>query len=250
MRANQVVLATNGYTAHLWPELQGLIVPLRGHVTAQRPGSGLPQPLSFSTPQHSSVECPLPTTYSFIYDGSYEYMIPRPHPVSFFGQYAGDIVIGGASEAGPQRGLLEFGNTDDTAIEPAIVSALEQRTADKYFGHSKWGDDHPDGRVRRAWNGIMGYTADGMPFIGEVAEGSGLFVAAGFLGHGMVLCLSCAEALKAMMGGIEEERREKLAEWFPNGWRYSKERLAVRFEGRLTEGNPSSKKVEEQASGA
>ena len=41
--ARRVVMATNGYTAHLLKEFQGVIVPLRGHVTAQRPGLGMPR---------------------------------------------------------------------------------------------------------------------------------------------------------------------------------------------------------------
>lgn len=73
------ILASNGYSAHLYPKLQGVIVPLRGQMSAQRPGDGLPE------------EGCLPTTYSFIYENGYEYMIPRPKGSKF----AGDICIGG-----------------------------------------------------------------------------------------------------------------------------------------------------------
>jgi glycine/D-amino acid oxidase-like deaminating enzyme len=78
MNARKVILATNGYTAHLYPKLQGVIVPLRGFVTAQRPGKAMPA-------------AGLSNTYSFIYRDGYEYMIPRPPGTKF----AGDIVIGG-----------------------------------------------------------------------------------------------------------------------------------------------------------
>lgn len=94
--AGKVLLATNGYTAHLYPALQGVVVPLRGHMTAQRPGSGLPQN-------------GLSTTYSFIYNDGYEYMITRPPGSSF----AGDIAIGGGLTKGQDTGLDEFGTTDD-----------------------------------------------------------------------------------------------------------------------------------------
>lgn len=76
--AGKVILATNGYTAHLYPKLQGVIVPLRGIVTAQRPGKVI-------------SAAALSNTYSFIYKDGYEYMIPRPRGTRF----AGDIVIGG-----------------------------------------------------------------------------------------------------------------------------------------------------------
>jgi glycine/D-amino acid oxidase-like deaminating enzyme len=76
--ARRVILATNGYTAHLYPKLQGVIVPLRGFVTAQWPGKSMPV-------------AGLSNTYSFIYKEGFEYMIPRPKGTKF----AGDIVIGG-----------------------------------------------------------------------------------------------------------------------------------------------------------
>ena len=60
VRTKCVVLATNGYTAHLLPEFHRTIVPLRGEMTAQRPGNGLP------------IEG-LATTYSFIYAGNYQW---------------------------------------------------------------------------------------------------------------------------------------------------------------------------------
>jgi glycine/D-amino acid oxidase-like deaminating enzyme len=78
INARKIILATNGYTAHLYPKLQGVIVPLRGFVTAQRPGKAMPA-------------AGLSNTYSFIYSEGYEYMIPRPQETKF----AGDIVIGG-----------------------------------------------------------------------------------------------------------------------------------------------------------
>ena len=54
IRTQNVVMATNGYTAHLLPAMQGLIVPMRGLLTAQIPGP------------KARFPTPLPTTYSFI----------------------------------------------------------------------------------------------------------------------------------------------------------------------------------------
>jgi glycine/D-amino acid oxidase-like deaminating enzyme len=86
----KVIVATNGYTPHLLQELQGAIVPMRGQITAQRPGST------------TTLPCPLPTTYSFIYREGYEYMIPRP--LSDGGQH---IVIGGGLGRLPNAGASE-----------------------------------------------------------------------------------------------------------------------------------------------
>ncbi|KAH7323557.1 FAD dependent oxidoreductase [Rhexocercosporidium sp. MPI-PUGE-AT-0058] len=211
VKAKKVVLATNGYTAFLHGGFQGSIVPLRGQVTAQRPGANMPSG-------------GLPGTYSFIYGNGYEYMIPRPRG----SKYEGDIVIGGGLVKADQEGLFEFGEMDDGALNVKISGYLRETTA-RYFGDN-WGEDDREGRVRREWTGVMGYSSDGFPFVGEIpGEGNeGLWVCASFQGHGMVLCWLCGQAIVGMINGRYEE-----LEWFPDVFRVSSERMERRFEGRL-----------------
>ncbi|KAI4097365.1 MAG: hypothetical protein LQ344_000464 [Seirophora lacunosa] len=216
VRAKRVILATNGYTANLYPPARGIIVPLRGTVAAQRPGNGLP-------------EQGLKTTYSFIYGSGYEYMIFRPVGSTF----AGDLVIGGCSTKAPQEGLQEWGTTDDTSMDPQIGQYVRDSAA-QYFG-SQWGADHPDGRIRRQWTGIMGYSSQGFPFVGLVPHEEDLWIAASFQGLGMVLCFHTAEALVTMM---EDEDDVALNEWFPSAFRMSEDRLKHKFRGRLHEESP------------
>jgi len=172
MLTNNVILATNGYTAHLLPQMQGKIVPLRGQVTTQRPGPKLRQ----LKPDG------LATTYSFIYETGYEYMIPRPKLPSVPSDRVGDIVIGGGWGRLPHEGLSEYGNTDDTDLNPEISKYLEQ-SLKTYFGEN-WGDDDPKTRVKKDWTGIMGITGDGEPFVGEVPGMQGCWICAGFNGNG------------------------------------------------------------------
>jgi len=227
-----LILATNGYTAHLLPQLQQVIVPFRGVVTAQRPGQSLP---------HGGD---LPTTYSFIYKEGYEYMITRPsirgpsdhtapqHPSPTPPQDSTyDIVIGGGLTKTPSHGTSEFHTTDDShpSIPASITSYLATSTR-TFFGPS-WDPPHPLGTTRTVWSGIMGYSADGHPLIGAYPGARGLFLAASFQGHGMVLCWLCARALSSMVLGREEE--ERLADWFPRCFRVSAERLGKRFDGRV-----------------
>ena len=211
IKAGKVFLATNGHTAHLYPPLQGVIVPLRGHMTAQRPGSAMPE--------HG-----LKNTYSFIYGDGYEYMVPRPQG----SRHAGDIMIGGGATMAANEGLKEFGTTDDTTTEPVIVNYLRDSTG-RYFG-SHWGNDHCDGRIRRAWTGIMGYSADGFPLIGQVPGEQDLFVAASFQGSGMVLCFSSAQSLVDIVLNSDKKRADRS---LPEAFILTHERLKQTFRGRL-----------------
>lgn len=167
VHALKVIMATNGYTAAIYPKLQGTIVPLRGQITAQRSGSNMPKPS-------------LPNTYSFVYGKGFDYMIPRP-PGS---KFAGDIVIGGGLTKGVEEGLYQYGNTDDRAVDPEISKYLVGSTL-KFFGKENWGEDDPEGRIRREWSGVMGYSADLHPLVGEMPGEKGLFISASFQGHGM-----------------------------------------------------------------
>lgn len=209
IRADQVVIATNGYTPHLIPSMQGIIVPLHGQVLAQRPGSTVPQ-------------TGLPVTYSFIYNDGYEYMITRP-PGSL-GE--GDIIIGGGLHQLPNAGVSRYGNTDDSAIDATISTYLHgcnERTFGKHWGKPA---DH-----LKEWSGVMGASADGLPYVGEVPDMPGAWLSASFNGHGMVLCWKAAEALINMMFGSDAVKTNTTA-WFPQSMLITKERMAARFTGR------------------
>jgi glycine/D-amino acid oxidase-like deaminating enzyme len=210
--ASRVIVATNGYTASLLPQFHTRIVPLRGQVTAQRPGAGLPQ-------------AGLNQTYSFIYGEGYDYMVSRPGTAPD----AGTIVIGGGLMLSDATGLgvVESGNYDDESLNP-LVSAYLQDSASRCFGEN-WGADHGEGRIRKEWTGIMGYSEDGYPYVGRVPKagdpGAGceedVWIAASFQGHGMVMCWSVARALVERMvaaeGGeaAEDNCVTELETWFP-----------------------------------
>jgi glycine/D-amino acid oxidase-like deaminating enzyme len=119
--ASNVIIASNGYTPYLLNELQRAIVPMRGQITAQRPGSA------------TKLPTPLPTTYSFIYREGYEYMIPRPLPDG--GQH---IVIGGGLGRLSNAGASEYGTVDDGTLNPEISEYL-RGSLPGYFGAENWG---------------------------------------------------------------------------------------------------------------
>ncbi|KAH7088749.1 FAD dependent oxidoreductase-like protein [Paraphoma chrysanthemicola] len=206
IQAHAVILATNGYTPYLLPSVQSAIVPMRGQITAQRPGP------------KSTLPSPLPNTYSFIYRDGYEYMIP--HPLSDGGQH---IIIGGGLGRLPKSGATEYGTVDDGSLNPTISTYLNN-TLTGYFGDETWGESPSPSlstppRVVQEWTGIMGATTDGLPFVGAVPDMPGVWMSAGFNGHGMVLCLKSAEALASMLLG-----RGKPV-WFPDSFVVSRERV-------------------------
>lgn len=69
---------------------------------------------------------------------------------------------------------------DDTTIHPVISDYL-RNACPEYFGRENWGED---GEVLQEWTGIMAYTPDAQPVVGEAPGQEGLFVSVGFNGHG------------------------------------------------------------------
>lgn len=202
VQAVGVLLATNGYIARLHPPPQGIIIPRRGHMTARRPRTSIPQA------DH-------PGTYSFIHENKFDYMIIRPRGSKF----AGDFILGGGSTKAIHKGLYELGANDDTTIDPVIID-YRQDCSGKYFGLT-WGSDDRRGRLRKAWTGIMGRSADNFPFVSHLSEDDS-YIPASLQDSGMVLCFSSAEPFVLMM----KNRNEELGEWFPKSFNTSEERIS------------------------
>jgi glycine/D-amino acid oxidase-like deaminating enzyme len=50
--------------------------------------------------------------------------------------------------------------------------------------------------VERRWAGIMGFTPDGLPLVGEVPGFAGVYICGGYTGHGMGFAFECARLLR------------------------------------------------------
>ncbi|KAF8849007.1 FAD dependent oxidoreductase [Acephala macrosclerotiorum] len=193
--ADKVILATNAYTAALYPPLADVIIPTRGQVAALRPGSNIVNnPALKRTMGLNSAE-------------SGDYMQSRAEKFSG----AGDLIVGGGRRLGThgEQPLL-----DDTTIHPVVSEYLTHMAA-KYFGRENWGED---GKVLQEWTGIMGYTFDKQPIIGEAPGQEGLWICAGFHGHGMAMTFQSAEALVQLLMGREKE----VYKWLPANYRLSR----------------------------
>ncbi|KAJ5108314.1 hypothetical protein N7456_004989 [Penicillium angulare] len=173
IRTGKVLLATNGYTSHLAPQFTSHIIPVRGICSR------------IVTPE-DKVSPFLPQTYSIRHgDGLYDYLIPRPDS---------SIIVGGAKQMFWSDSSHWHNITDDSKlIEPAksYFDGLMQRN---FLGWEESG-----AYTDKVWTGIMGYSSDYMPYVGQVPGKPNQMVMAGFSGHGMPLILLCAKAIAGMV---------------------------------------------------
>jgi glycine/D-amino acid oxidase-like deaminating enzyme len=191
--AKKVLLATNAYTAHLLPEFKDLIVPVRGQMTALLPPSSLrPDSGKPLTGIHS---------YGFLgnrkqHSNQDDYLIQRPFSVKDGQVVGGELMFGGGRGSAAGLGMDV---ADDTAIDEPVSqylryelnSVLDLQNEGKYLA------------ATYEWSGIMGFSRDGNPWVGPVSEelggGQGLFICAGFTGHGMPNASICAELVVHFM---------------------------------------------------
>lgn len=224
-------------------------------MSAQRPGTAL----------HNST---LSGHRSFVFyrsaSGAYDYLTQLPvgeHELMFGGGWA-------MACDDSARGLPEIGIADDSVVnhvgQSYLAGALPQ-----YFGHRNWGmDAQPDsdaaskgenvdgneqpspswgsGRTKAQWSGILGISADTLPWVGRLPEKvcgrappqttvdhgekekkvrprtapAGEWIAAGYTGEGMVHAWMSGKALAYMV----LDRDEDTAEWFPDALRVTEKR--------------------------
>jgi glycine/D-amino acid oxidase-like deaminating enzyme len=257
--AHHIIHATNGWSPHLLPGLRGKIIPIRGLVTAQRPGSNLSTPAG--TRAHTFFHVP----------PGFDYLTQLPKREGKGD--GGELLFGGGIERDGRITISEVGVADDGDYDLGVASHI-QGALPEYFGRKNWGAESvaaasatvsgsPDdegwdsGRVKALWTGIIGFSADWQPWVGRVpsvisgraapappallageskkcdneggggggstGSAAGEWVSAGYSGEGMVHAWLCAHALALMVLGLEEE--EGLRTWFPDEFRLSKKRF-------------------------
>jgi glycine/D-amino acid oxidase-like deaminating enzyme len=241
--ARHVVHATNGHSAALTPGLRGKLFPVRGQMTAQRPGKAFPR-------LGGSV------SWSVIHKkaGQLEYITQRPGVPDVVNGKGGEIMLGGALVQSGGRGLDEIGVSSDADMN-FNVGAYLGGLLPMLFGSANWGADAGGGRVKNMWTGIMGFTVDAMPFVGRLESSitgreipkrksskserksssvePAEWIAAGYNGEGMVNAWLCGVAVGLMVLGRDEVDLDtvpgmpggKVADWLPDEYLISKKRL-------------------------
>ncbi|RAK78991.1 NAD(P)/FAD-dependent oxidoreductase [Aspergillus fijiensis CBS 313.89] len=207
----QVVHATNAYSSALEPSLRGLITP---------------------RPQMCNrVTIPETATDFAGFKNSYGILLGRDDLISINPRLNGDgtVLFGGSNpgqgefmkwlDRNPER-CIDDGMTGHDAINKAVqafaIGEVKGWTADELQQEEPY---------THAWSGIMGMSADGVPFVGELPGLAGQWVCAGHNGHGMARIFTAAAGLVKLMAGsswaesqlpevfqITVERAERLRE--------------------------------------
>lgn len=165
-----VIAASNAYTSSFLPEFASKIIPVRGTVCAIRPATS-----------HSLLgeKGPLRYTYGFRHGvGDTDYLIPRQgHLIPGRGDTS--IILGGAKSEFLKHHGSWYNNFNDNE-EMAGVRGYFERFMPKVF--AGWNGDARN--VTKVWSGVLGYSNDFKPYVGEHPIRKGVFLCAGFTGHG------------------------------------------------------------------
>ncbi|KAG8625215.1 hypothetical protein KVT40_006966 [Elsinoe batatas] len=202
--AKTVILSTNGYTSALVPDFKDLIVPCRGQMSSILP------------PPELAGDNRLKTSFGFSKEGMHDYLIQRPS------EKGGHLMFGGAEKYGARVGV-----TDDSFVDERQTKWLREALP-MYFSLK---NKEPLDMVK-TWSGIMGFSRDELPFVGPVPGKEGLFMCAGFTGHGMPNTWLCGKTVAGIVGRLRQGREmgEAIEEAtgeteLPDAYRLTEERV-------------------------
>jgi glycine/D-amino acid oxidase-like deaminating enzyme len=236
VNTHSIVHATNAHVSHLLPKMRKKILPVRAAMSAQRPG----QTLNAST---------LDGRRSFTFIGAsngFDYMTQLPTGEQ-------ELMFGGGIGHAGNEGLAEVGIAQDNCVNSEVAAYLNGAIP-SLFGLENWGAECPVdpktegklwhlGRTKALWSGTIGWSADGLPWVGRVPDKvsgrttsrskklTGEWIAAGFTGEGMTSAWMCGRALGMMMLANDDDLK---LDWFPSPLRVTERRWkAARPEDQL-----------------
>ncbi|KAI1615535.1 FAD dependent oxidoreductase [Exophiala viscosa] len=198
--ADQVILATNGYTSHLLPEFEQCITPVQAQMSALIP-----------PPESPYSKTLIPMSYGFEGVGSQDrvmsdYLVQNPildhedkNPVVGRG---GHLMFGGGRHVARGNGV---GVSDDAYVDADAEIYLRGLPARlSLVGSQSETQAQPELLdIAASWTGILGHSADGHPWVGGVPGLEGLFVCAGYAGHGMTNAGLCGRHVARLVASSQ-----------------------------------------------
>eukprot|EP00127_Corallochytrium_limacisporum_P005016 Clim_evm12s197 gene=Clim_evmTU12s197 len=182
VRADIVVLACGAYSTQLAPYLKRRIVPVRGQVLATESRT--------LTGNYSDEKFP-----GLIFHGGDDYGVIRRD---------GRVVYGGWRRAAGAGAEVDRINDRRVDTNYAVACTL-RATLGHYLGIHlcKPGEAEDASRgleqAESDWTGVMAYTPNALPAVGPVPRMEGLFVCAGYHGHGMPQASMAGRAIAEMI---------------------------------------------------
>ncbi|KEF60512.1 uncharacterized protein A1O9_02073 [Exophiala aquamarina CBS 119918] len=209
IKAKKIFFASNAYTRDIAPQFARHIIPVRGIASRIVVPEGKNRPF-------------LPYTYNLRHGpGLFDYLASRAD---------GSIVVGGAKPLFWHDRSHWYNVHDDSKL---IESA--KPWFDGLMQRSFAGWENSGAYTERVWTGIMGWTSDFMPYVGDVPGKPGQAILAGYSGHGMPMILLSARGLVQMMQGKSFEEVG-----IPELFKPTEERLASTKNEILDGSHPSS----------
>ncbi|EHY54475.1 hypothetical protein HRR83_004404 [Exophiala dermatitidis] len=209
VQARHVIITTNAYTSHILPEFSTLISPVQAQMSALIP----PRHSPFSTGRL------LPMSYGFNGIGSQDrvmgdYLVQNPH-VDKSNRGAGGgghLMLGGGRHLPPRNGV---GVSDDSYVDKTVELYLRSLPERLDLGPERdvSGSAHQSSSspgmldIAASWTGIIGSSVDGHPWVGPVPGSPGLFLCAGYSGHGMTNAGLCGRHVAGLVGASLNPRQ-------------------------------------------
>ncbi|KAF4119477.1 FAD dependent oxidoreductase [Geosmithia morbida] len=185
IRCSQVVYATNAYSSAVQPSLEGLISPYPHICTNVIP----------LVPSHQPF--PLRNSYGILTNNGFFSINPRlPR--------GGSILFGGANPGQAEytdwlRPYPEKFINDNQKSFGSISKAVRELALSQLPG---WEASMSEARhYEKGWSGIIAFSADSVPFVGQIPDLPGQWISAGHEGHGMARIFTAAPGLVKFMAG-------------------------------------------------
>ncbi|KAF3011269.1 hypothetical protein E8E13_011677 [Curvularia kusanoi] len=182
-----IIHATNAYSAALEPDLKGLITP-KPHVCTK-----------VVPPRAVSGSRAIKNSYGVLLPGGALFSInPRSTAdgnVMFGGSNPGQQALDEWVDEHPEN-CVNDGLTDVEGVTQCVQSFIDNNF--EGWNQTTYG---PGEGIQSSWSGVIGLSIDGVPFVGELPGKPGQWICAGHHGHGMARTFTAAPGLVRLMNG-------------------------------------------------